>query len=119
MKNGTLITTWKVKDKSSVLKVPVTITEGGMYSVERISKRMEDYNNVTNWKLVDSKGNTISSKRNESEILKDDDKEKKALALYEELGNYAKVARELGINPTTVRTWCKKAKETSNEHSAD
>lgn len=35
------------------------------------------------------------------------DKQKKAKELYEEYNNYAKVARELGVHPTTIRTWLK------------
>ena len=46
---------------------------------------------------------------NKSEVKYDKAELKtKAKELYESYKNYAKVAKELGLHPTTIRTWLKK-----------
>ena len=47
-------------------------------------------------------------KKRSSETLSKPDLKQKARDLYEEYQNYAAVARELGLHPTTIRTWLKK-----------
>ena len=46
-------------------------------------------------------------KKSDSETLSKPDLKQKAKDLYEEYQNYAAVARELNLHPTTIRTWLK------------
>ena len=106
----------KVKDPKTVnLKRVVTWTGGStiedtcsvflnksaLFTFDRGIKRLKGFEMVSNWTLYDADTNEVlASKYPETP-------KQKALRLYEELGNYAEVARQMGLHPTTIRTWCK------------
>lgn len=68
-------------------------------TVEKAGRQQNRYNHVADWWIYDNDtGALLSSKFEESN-------EVKAKRLYEETKNYAEVARQMEVHPTTIRKW--------------
>ena len=115
----TSVVTWKIGGKERTFETPIIVTASGVFAKDVVRKRLDSYRHVTRWLIKDAKGNVLMSSEGEAKpaILNSENKEQEALALYNKLNNYAKVARELGIHPTTVRTWCKQARGKADGNS--
>jgi hypothetical protein len=74
----------------------------GMYCLKNQVARLEGYKFLTEWTITDlSTKKVLASSKPISP-------ETQALELYEVHKSYAKVARILGVHPTTARKWCNK-----------
>ena len=87
--------------KSITDTVKLYKSKAALFTLDREIKRLKGFEMTTNWSLYDEdSGELLASKFPETP-------KQKAMRLYKELGNYAEVARQMGLHPTTIRTWCK------------
>ena len=79
----------------------VFLSKSALFTLDREIKRLKGFEMVSDWTLYNADTNEVlASKYSETP-------KQKALRLYKELGNYAEVARQMELHPTTIRTWCK------------
>jgi len=68
-------------------------------NLENIIKHLKNLTMTTNWFLYDDiTGELLASKFPET-------KQQQAKRLYKQFNSYAKVAKELGVHPTTAKKW--------------
>ena len=79
----------------------VYLSKSALFTLDREIKGLKELTMTSNWWLYDDETNELLASKHPETT------EEKAIRLYKEIGNYAEVARQLRVHPTTIRTWCK------------
>jgi len=96
--------TW-ISGKTIIDKLTYFDSKQAYMNLNNEVKHLKGLSMTTNWFLYnDETGELLASKHPETP-------KSKAIRLYGELGNYAEVARQMDLHPTTIRTWCKEKAE--------
>lgn len=82
-------------------KAPMYTGKSAYFTLQKEVEHLKRLTMTTNWSVYDDEtGELLASKNPETNV-------QKAQRLYDTHKNYAKVARIMGYNPTTIRTWLK------------